>query len=87
MTDGSADIEELFKYAGKDAAGEYIISEVNKIYELQGSPVSRKHIEVIIRQMFGCVRIKESGDTKFTQGDLVEGFVYLIENMQVEDKT
>ena len=86
LTDGSADIEELFKYAGKDAAGEYIISEVNKIYELQGSPVSRKHIEVIIRQMFGRVRIKESGDTKFTQGDLVERSVYLIENMQVEDK-
>jgi DNA-directed RNA polymerase subunit beta' len=86
LTDGSADIEELFRYAGKDAAGEYIISEVNKIYELQGSPVSRKHIEVIIRQMFGRVRIKESGDSKFTQGDLVERSVYLIENMQVEDK-
>jgi DNA-directed RNA polymerase subunit beta' len=72
MTDGSADISELFKYAGREAAQDYIISQVNKIYELQGESVSRKHIEVIVKQMFSRVRIIESGDTEFAEGDIVE---------------
>ena len=80
LTDGSADIEELFKYGGKELAEEYIINEINKVYELQGASISRKHIEVIIRQMFGRIRVKEVGDSKFSQGDLIERSVYLTEN-------
>ena len=38
ITDGSADIDEVFEYAGKKKAMNYVISEVNKLYELQGKP-------------------------------------------------
>ncbi len=86
LTDGSADIEELFKYAGKERAQEYVISEVKKLYELQGEAVSRKHIEVIVRQMFARVKIKEAGDTNFSVGDVVEGYEYLIENKLFKEK-
>jgi DNA-directed RNA polymerase subunit beta' len=86
LTDGSADIEELFKYGSKEITEEYIINEINKVYELQGATISRKHIEVIIRQMFGRIRIKEVGDSKFSQGDLVERSVYLIENRRLEEE-
>ncbi len=72
LTDGSANIAEVFKYAGKEAAHEYIIAETLKIYELQGASISPKHIEVIIRQMFSRVRIKETGDTNFTVNNVVE---------------
>ncbi|MEK7642308.1 MAG: DNA-directed RNA polymerase subunit beta', partial [Patescibacteria group bacterium] len=71
LTDGSADLDELFKYAGKEKTQNYIIHEITKIYELQGEPVSRKHIEVIIRQMFSRMRIKDSGDTELSRGDIV----------------
>jgi DNA-directed RNA polymerase subunit beta' len=59
ITDGSADIDELFKYGGRDRTQDYIISEVSKLYELQGESVSRKHIEVIVRQMFSRRLIKD----------------------------
>jgi DNA-directed RNA polymerase subunit beta' len=72
LTDGSADLSELFKYAGKDVAQEYMIGQINKIYELQGEPISRKHIEVIVRQMFSRVKITEPGDTGLAIGDVVE---------------
>lgn len=72
LTDGSANLQELFKYAGQEATQEYIIKEINKIYELQGASISRKHIEIIIKQMFSRVRIKESGDTSFTIGQITE---------------
>jgi DNA-directed RNA polymerase subunit beta' len=71
ITDGSADIDEVFKYAGKEIAENYIISEVSKLYELQGETVSRKHIEVIVRQMFSRRLVKEVGNTMLSQGDVV----------------
>ncbi len=72
LTDGSADLDELFKYAGREATQNYIIQEISKPYELQGETVSRKHIEIIIRQMFSRRKIKDAGGTGFTRGDVVE---------------
>jgi DNA-directed RNA polymerase subunit beta' len=86
LTDGSADIDELFKFGGKELAEEYIINEINKVYELQGASISRKHIEIIIRQMFGRLRVREVGDSKFSQGDLIERSVYMTENNQLLER-
>ncbi|MBX4210412.1 DNA-directed RNA polymerase subunit beta' [Candidatus Parcubacteria bacterium] len=72
LTDGSADIDELFKYAGKERTINYIISEISKPYELQGESVSRKHIEVIVRQMFSRRKVKLPGGTTLSRGDIVE---------------
>ncbi len=72
LTDGSADLDELFRYAGREKTEEYIIHEVSKLYELQGAAVSHKHIELIVRQMFARRRIKVAGGTQYTRGDVVE---------------
>ncbi len=72
ITDGSADLDELFRYAGRERTENYIIHEVSKLYELQGAAVSHKHIELIVRQMFSRRKVKEAGQTHFTRGDVVE---------------
>ncbi|MEI6397067.1 MAG: DNA-directed RNA polymerase subunit beta' [Candidatus Taylorbacteria bacterium] len=72
LTDGSADIDEVFEFGGEERAKEYVISEVGKIYELQGETVSRKHIELIVKQMFSRRRIVEAGDTNLTEGMVVD---------------
>jgi len=84
LTDGSADIEELFTHAGKEVTEEYIVAEINKVYELQGAAISRKHVEVIIKQMFGRIKITNPGDTHFTQSDVVEVSNFRAENMRVK---
>jgi DNA-directed RNA polymerase subunit beta' len=84
LTDGSADISEIFKYAGEDKAEEYIINQINKVYELQGESVSRKHIELIVRQMFSRVRVIDGGDTKYTVGDVVNQDDFAEENKIVD---
>ncbi len=84
MTDGSAELGDLYEYAGKELAQEYIISEINKIYELQGIAVSRKHLEVVIKQMFSRRRIKNAGDTKFAAGQVVEDVELERENAKVK---
>jgi len=83
ITDGSADIEELHTNAGREKTEIYIINEITKIYELQGATISRKHIEVIIRQMFSRIKVKDAGDTTFSVGDTVEENVFLKENSRV----
>jgi len=72
LTDGSAHLPELFKYAGERATQEYIINETNKIYELQGVTIARKHIELIVKQMMSRVKITSPGDTHLTTGDVIE---------------
>jgi DNA-directed RNA polymerase subunit beta' len=87
LSDGSCDIDELFRYAGREKAQEYVISEVKKPYELQGESVSRKHIEVIVRQMFTRVKVKESGDSPFSNGDIVENFELITENRTIKENS
>ncbi|MDB5238849.1 MAG: DNA-directed polymerase subunit beta, DNA-directed polymerase subunit beta [Candidatus Parcubacteria bacterium] len=72
LTDGSADIDEVFEYGGEERAKDYVINEIGKIYELQGETVSRKHIELIVKQMFSRRRISEAGETQFTEGMIVD---------------
>lgn len=76
LTDGSADLDELFEYAGRAAVQEYIIAETSKIYELQGASVSRKHLEVVVKQMFSRAKITDPGDFDYSVGDVVEDWEY-----------
>jgi DNA-directed RNA polymerase subunit beta' len=84
MTDGSADIREIVKHGGKEMAEDYIVSEVNKVYDLQSASISRKHLEIIIRQMFSRKKIKDAGDTTFSPGEVVENIELIEENEKVE---
>ena len=67
---------------------EYIITEASKIYELQGAPVSRKHLEVVVKQMFSRMKITEAGDTDYSIGDVVEDweFTRAVKEMEAAQK-
>ena len=80
LTDGSADIDEVFEYGGEEKAKEYVITEVGKIYELQGETVSRKHIELIVKQMFSRRKITDGGDTNLTEGMIIDDIQLSEEN-------
>jgi len=77
LTDGSVDLDELFENAGRAVVQEYIITETAKIYELQGASVSRKHIEVIVKQMFNRVKITDIGGSEYSVGDVIEDWEYV----------
>lgn len=84
LTDGAGDISEVFKYGGKEKAENYIIAEISKVYELQGASIDRKHLEVVIRQMFSRRIIRDSGDTRFNIGQTVENVQLYEENERVK---
>ncbi len=85
LTDGSADIALIFKFGGKELVEKYIIREINKVYELQNASISRKHTEIIVRQMFSRRKIKDAGETNFSVGDIVEHTTFIEENLRVKE--
>jgi DNA-directed RNA polymerase subunit beta' len=84
LTDGSALLPELFKFGGQEVTQDYIISEVSKIYELQGVTIARKHIELIVKQMMSRVRVTATGDSGFTSGDIIEEWIFVDENNKLK---
>jgi len=77
LCEGSLDLKELFKIAGAKEVQHYIISEIQKIYVSQGAVIHDKHIEIIVRQMFSRVKIKDAGQSSFTPGEIVEKAKFL----------
>lgn len=49
-----------------------LVNEVQSVYQSQGIDISDKHIEIIIRQMTGKVKIEEGGDTTLLPNEFVE---------------
>jgi DNA-directed RNA polymerase subunit beta' len=86
LTDGSADIDEIFEFAGKEKAIEYIITEVSKPYELQGAAVARKHIEIIVKQMFSKRAVVNPGSSDLCVGDIVDELDLKNENEEIKEK-
>ena len=64
--DGSSNPHDILSILGEKSLAKYLVDEVQEIYRLQGVRINDKHIEVIVRQMLRRVRIKEVGDTEFS---------------------
>lgn len=80
---GSLDIREILSIKGLRAAQEYLIAEIQKVYESQGIPIHDKHFEVIVRKMSDEVRIETSGDTPLLPGELIDKARFEEENEKV----
>ncbi len=83
LTDGVVSSHDILEALGEKALYEYIVSEVQQVYRRQGVNISDKHIEIIISQMMRQVKIVDSGDTKFIEGDLVSKRKFNEENEHI----
>ncbi len=85
LTEGDLDLQELYKYKGREAVQTYLTHETQKIYSSQGQKLNDKHVEVIIKQMFSRVYVKDAGDTELLPGETVEHAVFEEENRRVKE--
>ncbi|MDE5853074.1 MAG: DNA-directed RNA polymerase subunit beta' [Oscillospiraceae bacterium] len=72
LTEGPINPHDVLAVKGEQAVQNYLISEVQKTYRMQGVDINDKHIEVIVRQMMRKVRILDPGDSEFVSGTVVE---------------
>ena len=85
LTEGSADPHEILEILGPSALYDFLISQVQEVYRLQGVTINDKHIEIIIRQMLRKVRITDPGDSEYFWGEQVDRAAFLSENKRIEE--
>ena len=84
LTEGHAYPQDILAIQGAIATQNYLISEVQKVYRLQGVDINDKHIEVIVRQMMRKVRIEDSGSSDFIMGSIVNRRDVMIKNEEIQ---
>ncbi len=77
LTEGSINPPDVLAVKGEKEVQNYIISEVQKVYRLQGVDINDKHIEVIVRQMMRKVRIIDPGSSRLLAGAVISKNEYM----------
>ena len=85
LTDGLPDPHEILSILGPASLQEYLISEIQKVYRLQGIVINDKHIEIIVACMLKKVSVTEPGDSDFFWGEQVDSDTFAEENKKIID--
>ncbi len=86
LTDGPIDPHDILRIKGPADVQKYLLDEIQEVYRQQNVTINDKHIEVIVRQMFQRVRVVDSGDTPFLEGDIVDVHRIREENASISKK-
>ncbi|MGY8948685.1 MAG: DNA-directed RNA polymerase subunit beta' [Flavobacteriales bacterium] len=86
LSDGSITPNDILNIKGPSAVQQYLVNEVQEVYRLQGVKINDKHFEVLVRQMMQKVKIQESGDTTFLEGQLIHKNEFISENDNLYNK-
>jgi DNA-directed RNA polymerase subunit beta' len=80
LVDGPLNPHDILKVLGEKALANYLVAEIQEVYNLQGVKIDDKHIEIIVKQMLRRVRIKDPGDTNFLPAAQVEKWTFEEQN-------
>jgi len=83
LAEGYLDIKEILAIRGLRSAQEYLVNEIQSVYENQGIPINDKHFEVMVRKMSDEVKVITAGDTPLLPGELVDKASFEEENEKV----
>ena len=83
LASGFLDLKELLAIKGLRSSQEYLVNQLQAVYESQGISINDRHFEVIIRKMSDEVKIATPGDTKLLPDELVEKARFEEENERV----
>ena len=72
LMDGNPDPHDILRVLGINELADYMISEIQQIYRLQGVFIDNKHIEIILSQMLKRVEVSDAGDTTLLSGEYVD---------------
>ena len=84
LTEGYLSPQDVLRLNGLDAAYDYIIREVQKVYRGESVETNDKHVEVIARQMTRKVKIEDAGDTSLLSGSVADILEVRAENEAIE---
>ena len=88
LLDGQPLPHDILRILGIKELTEYFVNQVQEVYRLQGVIINDKHIETILRQMLKKVEVKESGDSKYLPGEIIDKIKFedINEQLKAEGK-
>ncbi len=86
ITEGFAFPQDILAIKGPIAVQNYLISEVQKVYRLQGVDICDKHIEVIVLQMMRKLRVIDAGSTSLIPGSIMDKFEFKAANEEAKQE-
>ncbi len=86
LTSGPMNPHDVMRLCGPEAAQQYLVDEVQRVYRSQGVEIADKHIEIIVRQMTKKVKVIDAGDTNLLPGELIEMQTFEKENKAAVDE-
>ncbi len=85
LTEGAINPHDILHIKGLTEVQAYLVNEIQEVYRMQGVKINDKHIEVIVRQMLQKIRVMDSGDAQFIEGDQVDRLRFLDENERLRN--
>jgi DNA-directed RNA polymerase subunit beta' len=83
LSEGYLNVNDVLSIKGLAAAQEYLVNEVQAVYESQGIGIHDKHFEIIVRKMSDKIIIEDEGDTSFTKDEVVSKIRFEEENKKI----
>ncbi len=85
LTEGAINPHDILHIKGLTEVQAYLVNEIQEVYRMQGVKINDKHIEVIVRQMLQKIRVTDSGDAQFLEGDQIDRLRFLDENERLRN--
>ena len=83
LTHGAINPKELLVVTDPITVQQYILLEIQKVYQSQGVNISDKHVEVIAKRMISKIKIISSGNSLFLPGTMVNINKFTEENKKL----
>ena len=76
MVDGPLVPHDILRVSGEEAVQQYLLHEIQQVYQSQKVEINDKHCEIIIARMLRKVKIETSGDTNLLPGLVMDRFQF-----------
>ena len=86
LTEGHLELDRSLKLRGELVTQKYIIRGIQEIYASQGQTINDKHVEIIVKEMFSKVKIKDQGETDYIIGQIVDATQVEKTNLEMKAK-
>jgi DNA-directed RNA polymerase subunit beta' len=86
ISEGDIDPQDILRVWGFIGAQEYMVEKIAEVYDFHGIFISKKHIEIIVRQMFSKVRITEPGNSDFITDEVADRAMVLEVNEELMEE-
>ena len=74
---------DILRVSGEEAVQQYLLHEIQQVYQSQKVEINDKHCEIIIARMLRKVKIENAGDTNLLPGLVMDRFQFRRANQEL----